>query len=405
MELLPVELISQIADLLPLRDFRAFRLTSTKFAYATLPLIAQPHFKGLPLRDDVKRLSNLSKIPQCARRIHTVYLNKARVGDPKSYRFSEDPPHWLPLEAVDGLEEGGVFLDRSYKQDIARPEQVQNLLAALEELKNVDSITFTWAECPWKDPISHRIFDRETSIILSREEIIITVQDALETLRCREVPMKSLTIEPYPLTAIELPLPCDPRTRVVFGSITELSLMFDYAWTGLHFPHEDLKRFLSLTPNLKKLTLNAILSEKGTETTPFLPDLYFPHLEALHMQCLSFELSTFMTFLKAHAPTLRYLDLSSLHGFLERIGDQEITWDVVFYFMRDTLGHLDRIELDGRFSYAAERFAMFFDANEPRMAGSYESVPWATDKQGMEKFILAGGDYPVIVWDILTLLM
>lgn len=81
LERLPVEIVEAIADRLGLRDFKSLRLASPVVARVTRRLVAQPCFVAAPWRNDLLRLSFVTRQPAMVRRIRCVCIQYSPVVD------------------------------------------------------------------------------------------------------------------------------------------------------------------------------------------------------------------------------------------------------------------------------------------------------------------------------------
>lgn len=400
-ELLPVELIGHIANLLPLDDFGHLRLASRSLARANLTHLALPEFKGLPWRKDARRLSRLSKIPQCARRIRSISFNLARLDEEAALINSFSLQQSLfPNGRPENVQADWIrYFEKERAGKKTPPLRLKLVLPAISRLPNLDSVALSWTECPWEIREIDQIFDPESSADLAKTELIKTTQAVLETLRERDVPLKRLTLEPLPLRKLRMPPSLDTRTQNVFGSLRHLGLVLYYEGDA-YYRVDRLEHFLSYMPRLKSLRIHMHPAESKPDHFPFLPNTTLTELEELDLTCLDVGLLSFEKFLGRHARTLKRLDLMSLHGLSSNLGTEERNWDMVFHYMHDKLKWLEGISLGGRFSCWERGSNMFYKGDEPGMMSIYEDLPWAMESRLMEDYILEGGGYPQPSWDM-----
>ncbi|KAL4722798.1 hypothetical protein ACLX1H_010036 [Fusarium chlamydosporum] len=390
---LPVELIEQIAAHLPRDDFTNFRLCSRLIAECTKPLLALAHFNGLPWRTDAKRLFDLSLEPSCARRIRSIKFNMGRMDEvPIDYVMNMDIDS--SLNAEDMYKKWGPYLEtRGLVEDI--DIHLEQLIPALRRLPNLDTVSLTWAECPWK---GHRdiedMFSPRDSVEAADDETYKAQQGVLEALLERNTPMKSLTIEPFKHTHVNIPPGLEANIPIVLGSVTQLHVQLDYEVP--YFWPKRLDTFLSFLPNLRDLRAHAWVPDDPAPDIDFFITKRLEHLERLDLSCLKFNFVNFANLIKNHASTLKVVKLQSLCGWCDPFNAAELDWDMMFQLMSNRLQVLEEVEINGKFSDNVGWHQLFWR----------EDMQWAKDvirnygemAGPLEKYILEGGEYPRPRW-------
>lgn len=392
LEQLPVELMDKIAASLTLEDFKNFRLSSPRIAECTKPQLALAHFDGVPWRTDGQRLHNLSLEPSCARRIRSVKFNMARMDEEEVEEVVQETINDMDLQA-----RWYPYLETQYEFNGEIELPLDLVIPALKRLPNLDTISLTWTECPWK---GHRdiedVFDPETSLELAEDEIYNTQQSVLGALLERNTPMKSLTIKPFMHTDVNIPPGLEANIPTVLGSVTQLHVEMNYG-----VPHLWPKRFdtfISFLPSLRDLCVRTHLVENPAPDLDFFITKRLEHLETLKLSCLHFNFVNFANLIKNHGPTLKVVKLQSLMGWCDPFNPAELDWDMMFRLMRDRLEVLQEIEISGKFSDNVGWHQLFWR----------EDMQWATElirnwgemSQPLEKYILEGGEYPRPRWSI-----
>ncbi|RGP69349.1 hypothetical protein FLONG3_7816 [Fusarium longipes] len=394
LEQLPVELIDKIAVDLPLNDFTNFRLCSRLIADCTKPQLALAHFDGVPWRLDGQRLHDLSLEPSCARRIRSVKFNMARMDEEEvdiamesSLNDEDLEARWGPYLETQGLFDGEIELPL----DLVTP--------ALKRLPNLDSVSLTWTELPslWK---GHRDIDNalnpETSIELADDEIYSTQQSVLEALLQRNTPMKSLTIEPFMHTNVNIPPGLEANIPTVLGSVTQLHLGINYSVP--YFWPKRLDTFISFLPSLQDLSVCALPREDPASDADFFITKRLEHLEKLELSCIHINFVNFANLIMNHSQTLKVVKLQTLSGWCDPFNAAELDWDMMFRLMRNRLEVLQEIQINGNFSDNVGWHQLFWR----------EDMQWATElirnwgemSKPLEKYILEGGEYPRPRWSI-----
>ncbi|KAM0240610.1 hypothetical protein ACHAPO_002511 [Fusarium lateritium] len=389
---LPVELLNKIAAILPLEDFTNFRLSSHLIAECTKPQLALVHFDGVPWRTDGQRLHNLSLEPSCARRIRSVKFNMARMDEVEVDNAMEDTLDDADLEARWGpyLETQDLFLG-----EIQLPLDL--VIPALKRLPNLDTVSLTWTECPWK---GHRdienTFNSEMSIELAEGEIYNTQQSVLEALLQRNTPMKSLTIQPFMHTDVNIPPGLEANIPTVLGSVTQLHVELNYSVP--HLWPKRLDTFVSFLTNLRDLRVHSLAVENPAPDLDFFITNRLEHLEKLNLSCLHFNFVNFASLIKNHGSTLKVVKLQTLRGWCDPFNPAELDWDMMFRLMSDRLEVLQEIEITGKFSDNVGWHQMFWSEDMKHVMELLRN--WGEMSQPLEKYILEGGEYPQPRWSI-----
>ncbi|KAH7248792.1 uncharacterized protein BKA55DRAFT_570015 [Fusarium redolens] len=389
---LPYELINNIAIFLPREDFKNFRLSCQTIVGCTKPLLALPHFDGVPWRKDGKRLHHLSLIPNCARRIRSIKFNMARLVEGEveyatSRIINADELHraWGPY-----LETQDVFLD-----PIELPLDL--VVPAIMRLPNLDTVCLTWTQCPWQDYRAiDDVFSEEESMELAGDEMLESQQAILDALLRRNVPLKSLTIEPIMHPDLVLSSKLDEKVSTVFGSVTQLHLHLKY--DVISFKPDRLDYFISLMPNIRDLKVHNTPVEFEASDVGFYITKRLPHLEKIDLSCLHISFVHFARLIIEHGPTLKEVDLQSIYGWCDPFSSTEIDWDFIFKLMKEKLEVLDTVRINGRFSDNVGWYQIFFRNDVPAVD---TIVRVMGEKSGrLEKYILEGGEYPQPLWRI-----
>ncbi|KAF4339153.1 hypothetical protein FBEOM_6973 [Fusarium beomiforme] len=389
---LPYELINNIAIFLPRKDFESLRLSSKIIAACTEPLLALAHFDGVPWRKDGRRLHDLSLIPSCARRIRSVKFNMARLVEEEveyatSRIINADELHrtWGPY-----LETQDVFLGT-----IELPLDL--VVPAIMRLPNLDTVYLTWTQCPWQDCREiDDVFSAEESMELAGDEMRESQQAILDVLLRRNVPLKSLTIQP--IIHLDLTLPSAPNENVstVFSSVTQLHLNLKY--NVRQFKPDRLGHFISLMPNIQDLKVHATPIEFGARDIDFYIIKKLPHLEKIDLSCLHIGFVNFAGLITEHGPTLKEVHLQSIYGWCDPFTPTEIDWDTIFKLMRVKLEVLETVQISGRFSDNVGWFQIFFRNDVPKVDKFVRIMGEKSER--LEKYLLEGGEYPQPVWRI-----
>ncbi|OAQ63222.1 F-box domain, cyclin-like protein [Pochonia chlamydosporia 170] len=435
---LPFELISSIANHLDLQDFKAFRLTSRLIAQSTRSLLASEHFNGLLWRPDAARLYELSRIPECARRIRSVTFNFARLNEYKalheSFSHLSLAEPGLTSEMLHGKWEQYFETQRQMKAlGGFRLDLVKKALGGLPSLKE---LTLTWTRCPWRrDTEPWRLFSADVSIRMAKREVF-DVQDAvlrelrnawvrLDTLNLEPIPLKGPAGELYPGGEAGFSSVDDGRTDILqvsgfdfFRGLRRLNLV-------LHRKSEDvleegLQAVLRQTA-LRELRLEYLPWERNHPCTLFLEGIYLPELNVLEVKGLEVGLRNLAVFLARHRRTLKKLSLRDMKGIphtgedgdmsggsgdtedmeLWRVkGDSGIvrvdveTWEELFTMMRETLVELEDVEVRGGFTDPLTGRKCWFYCDHLGVPGD----EWSVSALPLEKYLLDGGEMPELVF-------
>ncbi|RGP73058.1 hypothetical protein FSPOR_2434 [Fusarium sporotrichioides] len=389
LEQLPVELLDKTAASLALEDFKNFRLSSPLIAECTRSQLALAHFNGVPWRTDGQRLHNLSLIPSCARRIRSVKFNVARM--------DEDKVEEILVDTIDLQDRWYPYLETQYEFDGEIELPLDLVIPALKRLPNLDTVFLTWTECPWKGYRDiEDAFIAETSIELAKDEIYNTQQAVLEALLQRNTPMKSLTIQPFMHTDVNIPPGLEANIPIVLGSVTQLHVEMNYSVPYLWPKRFD--SFISFLPSLRDLRVHTHPAENPAPDLDFFITKRLEHLEKLDLSCLHFNFVNFANLIKNHGPTLKVVKLQTLSGWCDPFNAAELDWDMMFRLMRDRLESLQEIEINGRFSDNVGWHQLFW----------HEDTQWSRAlvrtmgemSQPLGKYILEGGEYPQPRWSI-----
>jgi hypothetical protein len=305
----------------------------------------------------------------------------------------------MALDDTDLEAKWGPYLET---QDLVLEEielPLDLVIPALKRLPNLDTVYLTWTECPsaWKE---HRDIEDavipETSIELAEDEIYNAQQSVLEALLQRSTPMKSLTIQPFMHTDVNIPPGLEANIPTVLGSVAQLHLEMNY--NVRHFWPKRLDTFISFLPSLRDLQVHAIPADTPAPDLDFFITKRLEHLEKLDLSCLHFNFVNFANLIKNHGSTLKVVKLQSLYGWCDPFNAAELDWDMMFQVMRNRLQVLQEIKINGRFSDNVGWHQMFWR----------KEMRWATDlirnwgemSGPLEKYILEGGEYPQPRWSI-----
>lgn len=198
LESLPQELVESITDHLLLDDLRQLRLTCRTLAVATRPQLAQPVFRGLPWRDDIRRLQELSRLPPCAARIRRVALNFSRMDEYRAVHDSFSFFYMMEPEIRSEIlldEWSGYFAAKRCADRLRDLVGAATAAAALGALPALTSLRLTWRECPWPGPEMERVFqaDESAGLVSGREAEVQRV--VLRWLWTSEAPLRELEMD------------------------------------------------------------------------------------------------------------------------------------------------------------------------------------------------------------------
>lgn len=198
LESLPQELVESITDHLLLDDLRQLRLTCRTLAVATRPQLAQPVFRGLPWRDDIRRLQELAHLPPCAARIRRVALNFSRMDEYRAVHDSFSFFYMMEPEIRSEIlldEWSGYFAAKRCADRLRDLVGAATVATALGALPALTSLRLTWRACPWPGPEMERVFqaDESAGLVSGREA---EVQRAvLRWLWTSEAPLRELEMD------------------------------------------------------------------------------------------------------------------------------------------------------------------------------------------------------------------
>ncbi|KAF4454535.1 hypothetical protein F53441_2964 [Fusarium austroafricanum] len=389
---LPYELVNNIAVFLPRQDFENFRLSSPAIAACTKPLLALSHFDGVPWRRDGKRLQDLSLIPSCARRIRSVKFNMSRM--------VEEEVEYATSRIINAEELNRAWGPYLVTQDVFhRPVELPLglVVPALMRLPNLDTLCLTWTENPWEDYKDiDLVFNTDESLDLAGDEVLESQQAILDTLHRRNIPLKSLTLEPIMHPELIMPSTLDEKVSTVFGSVTQLHLALKYEVEA--FKPDRLDYFISLMPNIRDLKVHVWPVGVEASDVDFYLTKRLRHLEKIDLCCLHIGFVNFARLINDHGPTLKEVRLQSLYGWCDPFKSIDIDWDIMFKLMREKLEVLETIQIGGRFGDNVGWYQLFLRNDEPAVN---TIVRFMGEKSGrLEKYILEGGEYPQPLWRI-----
>ncbi|KAF9774877.1 hypothetical protein IL306_007075 [Fusarium sp. DS 682] len=271
------------------------------------------------------------------------------------------------------------------------------VVPAIMRLPNLDTVCLTWMQSPWQEYREiDDLFSAEESMELPGDEMLELQQAILDALLRRNLPLKSLTIQPIIHPDLTLPSTPDDKISTVFGSVTQLHL--DLKYNLRRFKPDRLDYFISLMPNIRDLKVRATPVTFGARDIDFYITKKLPHLEKIDLTCLHIGFVNFAHLITEHGPTLKEVQLQSLYGWCDPFTPTEIDWDTIFKLMKEKLEVLETVRISGRFCDNVGWFQIFYRNKEPevnkfgRMLG---------EKSGrLEKYLLEGGEYPQPVWTI-----
>ncbi|KAL2691667.1 hypothetical protein Neosp_002056 [[Neocosmospora] mangrovei] len=326
--------------------------------YAHHGLVAS-HFDGVAWRDDALRLHELSKISSSASHIRSVKFNLTRVY-PDMFQEAldniKDPQKRAETNSLYRSSQGEAT------EPVAFPRKL--VAAALKNLPNLESVTLTWVECPWK---KHMAVDcpsfEEESLARAGNEVFKTQQVIIEALRERNLPLKNLTLEPFMPQCVLALSSFDPAVSTVFGSINRLTLKLDYSVSV--FKPNYLNYFLSLMPNIRHLSIHAWSVKDEAFGIDFCTKTRLRHLESIDLSCLKVKYGTLAKFFSEHGSTIKRVNLDNLFLWCEQSGKWNLGWDDMLLDMRDSLTVLQKINLSGTFTNDAGQKQVFLRRNGP----------------------------------------
>ncbi|KAM0563283.1 hypothetical protein ACHAPJ_001001 [Fusarium lateritium] len=272
------------------------------------------------------------------------------------------------------------------------------VVPAIMRLPNLDTLCLTWTTCPWEDCWEiENAFNAEESVALAGDEVLKSQQAILDALLNRNIPLKTLTLEPIMHPELALPSTLDEKVSTVFGSVTQLHLTLKYEVD--YFKPNRLDYFISFMPNIRDLSVYAWPVEEEAKDINFYITKRLQHLEKIKMTCIHVNLFNFALLMKDHGPTLKDVELQTLYGWCDPFKPAEIDWDTVFRSMKDYLKVLEKIRIHGKFQDNVGWHQCFFTEERPELNRFLSSFG---DEAGgpLEKFILEGGEYPQPKWRI-----
>ncbi|KAM0432759.1 hypothetical protein ACHAPT_004461 [Fusarium lateritium] len=321
--------------------------------------LAPSHFNGVVWKEDGLRLHQLSEIPSCASRIRSVAFNMTRTD-------------WAMFqEALDDIKDPQKRTETeqlyfSTQGDTTEPVRFPRKLvaAALKELPNLEAVSFTWVECPWKKHMEAGRFSfEEASLARAGNEVFKTQQTIIEALRERNLPLKSLTLEPFMPRCVLALSTFDPAVSTVFESVTELKLKLDYGVDV--FKPDYLDYFISLMPNIRHLSIHAWPVKNEASGVDFFIKKKLQYLESIDFSCLKLKYGTLASFFSDHGSTIKQAKLDNLFLWSEPAGKINLDWDDMFLGMKDHLTALESTGISGTFTNDVGQQQVFYRYNDP----------------------------------------
>ncbi|RSL70280.1 hypothetical protein CEP54_001927 [Fusarium duplospermum] len=319
--------------------------------------LAISHFDGVVWREDGLRLHQLSKIPSSASHIRSVKFNLTRVDRDmfqKALAKINDP---------EKREEAQLYYLTS-QGEATKPLHFprKSVAAALKNLPNLESVTFTWVECPWKIyMVAGSPSFEDESLARAGNEVFKTQQTIVEALRERNLPLKCLTLEPFMPRCVLALSSFDPTVSTVFGSITRLTLKLDYGVSV--FKPDYLNCFISLMPNIQHLSIHAWSVKDEAPGIDFYIKKRLRYLESIDFSYLKIKYGALAKFFSDHGSTITRANLDNMFLWREQAGKWNLGWDNMLLEMKDSLTALQRIRLSGAFTDDAGQNQVFLRRN------------------------------------------
>lgn len=321
--------------------------------------LALSQFNGVVWKQDGVWLHRLSQIPDLGSLIRSVKFNLTRTDRgmfQEALAEIKDPQKWAEAE--------NLYLSTQGEATEPLPFPRKLVAAALKNLPNLESVTLTWVECPWK---KHMAVDgpsfEEESLARAGNEVFKTQQTIIEALRERNLPLKSLTLEPFMPRCVLALSSFDPAVSTVFGSITELTLKLDYGVAV--FKPDYLEHFVSLMPNIRRLSIHAWPVDVETSGIDLCTMKRLRYLESIDFSCLKFKYDTLANFFSHHGSTIKQIKLNDLFLWREPAGKRSLGWDDMFLSMKKRLTALEGIWISGTFTDDAGQHQVFFRYDDP----------------------------------------
>ncbi|RSL79062.1 hypothetical protein CEP51_007672 [Fusarium floridanum] len=323
--------------------------------------LAISHFDGVGWREDGLRLRQLSKIPSSASNIRSVKFNLTRV-DRDMFQNA-----LAKIKDPEKREEAQLYYLTSQGESTEPLHFPKKLVAAaLKNLPNLESVTFTWVECPWKKHMAagSPSFEDE-SLARAGNEVFKTQQTIVEALRERNLPLKCLTLEPFmPRCVLSLSF-FDPTVSTVFGSITRLALKLDYGVSV--FKPDYLNCFISLMPNIQHLSIHAWSVKDEAPGIDFYIKKRLPYLESIDFSYLKIKYGALAKFFSDHGSTIKRANLDNMFLWCEQSGKWNLGWDNLLLEMKDNMTALQSIRFSGLFTDDAGQNQVFLRRNSTGM--------------------------------------
>ncbi|KAJ4311982.1 hypothetical protein N0V84_010175 [Fusarium piperis] len=323
--------------------------------------LARSRFNGVVWKHDGVILNRLSQIPDLGSLIRSVKFNLTRTDrDMFQEALAEIKDPQKRAETED------LYLSSQGEATEPSPFPRKLVAASLKNLPNLESVTFTWVECPWK---KHMAIDgpsfEEESLARAGNEVFKTQQTIIEALRERNLPLKSLTLEPFMPRCVLALSSFDPAVSTVFSSITELTLKLDYGVDV--FKPDYLECFISLMPNIRRLSIHAWSVNDEASGIDICKMKRLRYLESVDFSGLKFKYGTLANFFSHHGSTIKQINLNNLFLWREPVGKRSLGWDDMFLGMKKRLTALEGIRISGTFTDDAGQHRVFFRYDDPNV--------------------------------------
>ncbi|KAF5123724.1 hypothetical protein E5D57_011641 [Metarhizium anisopliae] len=441
---LPVELLSSIASHLDLQDFRSFRLACRLISLRTRSLLACEEFNGLLWRPDAARLYQLSRIPECARRIRSVTFNFARLNEYKALHDSFSHHYLIEPELRSEIlhDKWEQYFQTQRQKKALGGFRLDLAVEAFRSLPSLREVTLTWTRCPWDvDSEACRLFSADVSIRMAKREAF-DIQDAvmrelfkaatgLDTLSLEPISMLGLNGELYPGGEPELGTCCRadehlaiaeaPSRFDFFMALRRLSLVLDRKSESSM--EAGLRAVLRQT-KLKELRLEYLPWVRVRPRTSFLEGVYISELEVLEVIGPEVGLRNLAVFLARHGHTLKKLELVDVKGiscsegtdsdsdgqstkaedvYVEpsaALHDINIAWteantlEGVFAMIAERLAKLEQVRVAGAFTDPVSGGKCWFYHDAIQVGPAVPEDVWLAPARPMEKYLLRQGEMP-----------
>jgi hypothetical protein len=435
---LPVELVHAVAQYLALEDFASFRLTCSLIALSTRNLLAREDFVGLLWRPDAERLYELSRIPECARRVRAVTFNFARLNEYKAFHDSFSHHYIIEPELRSEMlrDKWENYLRTQRQRKTVGEFRLDLVKAALRCLPCLEELTLTWTRCPWeRGSEAWRLFSADVSIRMAKGEVF-NIQDAiLRELHDANLTLHTLRLEPIPLRGPNGEMhPGSEAARAsnqaivnrlpsfeLLSGLRRLSLVLDRKSESCM--EAGLEAVLCQATSLRELRLEYLPWVRAHAHTAFLQRIHLPNLQALEIDGPEVRLKDLASFLVRHRRTLKGLGLAGVTGLsgagtsdsgieaekssdtadsnLEDVGCETEsgwtnmdTWVEFFAVIRSRLAMLEKVRITGTFTDPASGGGCWFYHDAIDIGSTVPDGACLMPAEPLERYLLGEAEMP-----------